>query len=160
MQGQDQTRRPGIFGSIATIPFDVLSGLASGWWPFNIKATLLVAKVCAWLIEAGGRARLVGAAEVFIVCGALVEFWWLGLAVCAMAWTYCHRPSCSTLALWIAAGASLYVINCHLWALAALPLTFAAGQLKMHMPRGRFGSCAYCLAHLKMLRAQTQLWLP
>jgi hypothetical protein len=47
-----------------------------------------------------------------------------------MAWAYCRRPSCLRLALWIGALASLYVINRNLWALAALPLIFAASQVR------------------------------
>ena len=60
-------RRLAIFGTIATIPFIALGGLGWGWWPFNIMATLLVATLCAWLIEVGGPARRVAAAAVFIV---------------------------------------------------------------------------------------------
>ena len=52
-----------------------------------------------------------------------------------------------TLALWIGALASLYVINRNLWALAALPLIFAAGQVNVNMPRGRLGFYVYYPAH-------------
>ena len=62
-------RRLAMFGTIATIPFIALGGLGWGWWPFNIMATLLVATLCAWLIEAGGPLRLVAAGAVFIVGG-------------------------------------------------------------------------------------------
>jgi hypothetical protein len=104
-------RRLAIFGSIATLPFIALGGLGWGWWPFNIMATLLVATLCAWLIEVGGAARLAAASALFIIGGAHVEFWWPGVAVCLLAWAYCRRPSWATLALWVAALASLYVIN-------------------------------------------------
>lgn len=144
-------RRLAIFGTIASIPFIALGGLGWGWWPFNIMATLLVATLCAWLIEVGGTARLVAAAVVFIVGGALVEFWWPGLAVCLMAWAYCRRPSRLRLALWIGALASLYVINRNQWALAALPLIFAAGQVRLNLPRGRLGFYLYYPAHLAVL---------
>ena len=144
-------RRLAIFGTIATLPFMALGGLGWGWWQLNIMATLLVATLCAWLIEVDGPARLVAAAAVFIVGGALVEFWWPGLAACLLAWAYCRRPSWVTLALWIGALASLYVINPNLWALAALPLIFAAGQVKMNVPRGRLGFYVYYPAHLALL---------
>ena len=144
-------RRLAIFGSIASIPFVALGGLGWGWWPLNIMATLLVATLCAWLIEVGGPVRLMGTAVVFIVGGALVEFWWPGLAVCLLAWAYCRRPSWFTLALWIGALASLYFINRNLWALAALPLIFAAGQVKLNVPRGRLGFYVYYPAHLAVL---------
>jgi len=144
-------RRLAIFGTIATIPFIALGGLGWGWWPFNIMATLLVATLCAWLIEVGGPARLVAAAAVFIVGGALVEFWWPGLAVCLMAWAHCRRPSWLRLVLWIGALASLYVINRNLWALVALPLIFPAGHVKLNVPRGRLGFYVYYPTHLAVL---------
>ena len=150
-------RRLAIFGTIATLPFIALGGLGWGWWPFNIMATLLVATLCAWLIEGGGPARLVTAAAVFIVGGALVEFWWPGLAVCLMAWAYCRRPSWWRLALWIGALASLYVINRNLWALAALPLIFAAPHVSLSVPRGRLGFYVYYPAHLVVLLGLARL---
>ena len=144
-------RRLAVFGSIATIPFIALGGLGWGWWPFNIMATLLVATLCAWLIEVGGPGRLVAAAAVFIVGGTLVEFWWPGLAVCLMAWAYCRRPSWSRLALWIGTLASLYGINRNLWALAALPLIFAAGHVKINVRRSGLGFYVYYPAHMAVL---------
>ena len=47
--------------------------------------------------------------------------------------------------------ASLYVINRNLWALAAFPIIFAAGQVKMGLPRGRLGFYVYYPAHLALL---------
>ena len=47
--------------------------------------------------------------------------------------------------------ASLYVINRNLWAFAALPLIFAAGQVKIKVPRGRLGFYAYYPAHQAVL---------
>ena len=88
---------------------------------------------------------------MFIVGGALVEFWWPGLTICLLAWFYCRWPSWLTLALWIGALASLYVINRNLWALAALPLVFAAGHVNVNAPRSRLGFYVYYPAHLAML---------
>jgi len=150
-------RRAALFGSIASVPFIALGGLGWGWWPFNIMATLLVATLCAWLIEIGGPARLAMACLTFIVGGALVEFWWPGLAACLLAWAYCRRPSWVTLALWAGALASLYVINRNLWAIAALPLIFAAGQVKLNVPRGRLWFYVYYPAHLAVLWALARL---
>jgi len=45
----------------------------------------------------------------------------------------------------------LYVINRNLWALEALPLIFAAGQVKMSLPRGRLTFYVYYPAHLAVL---------
>jgi hypothetical protein len=144
-------RRLAVFGSIATIPFIALGGLGWGWWPLNIMATLGVATLCAWQIDAGGAARLVAAGAVFIVGGAFVEFWWPGVAACLLAWAYCRRPSWLTLALWIGTLACLYIVNRNLWALAAMPLIFAARHVKMNLPRGRLGFYVYYPAHLAVL---------
>jgi len=80
---------------------------------------------------------------VFIVGGALVEFWWPGLAVCLIALCLLSLAQLDETALWIGALASLYVINRNLWALAALLLIFAAGQVKINAPRGRLGFYVY-----------------
>ncbi len=97
------------------------------------------------------------AAAVLIVGFALVEYWLPGLAVSLMFWTYCRRPGWLTLALWIAALESLYVINRNLWALAVLPLIFAARQVKSNVPRGRLGFYLYYPAHLAVIWALTRL---
>jgi hypothetical protein len=149
--------RLAVFGTIATIPFIALGGLGWGWWPLNIMATLGVAALCAWLIDAGGAARLVAAGGVFIVGGAFVEFWWPGVASCLLAWTYCRRPSWLTLALWIGAFACLYIVNHNLWALAAMPVIFAARHVKVNMPRARLGFYMYYPAHLAVLWATASL---
>jgi hypothetical protein len=149
-------RRLGVFGSIASVPFVALGGLGWGWWPFNIMATLLVATLCAWLIDIGGPVRVVAAAAMFVVGGAFVEFWWPGIAVCLLAWAYCRRPRWVMLGLWVGALASLYVINRNLWALAALPLIFAAGQVNMTMSRKSLSFYVYYPAHLAVLWGLTQ----
>jgi TraX protein len=144
-------RRLAAFGGIATLPFIALGGLGWWWWPLNIMATLLVATVCAWLIDVGGTARLLAAATLFIVGGALVEFWWPGVAACLLAWAYCRRPSWLMLALWVGALASLYLVNRNLWALAAVPLIFAARHIGMKVPRRRLGFYVYYPVHLTVI---------
>ena len=143
--------RLAVFGSVASVPFIALGGLGWGWWPFNVMATLLVATLCAWLIEFGGWARIALACLLFILGGSIVEFWWPGLAACLFAWAYCRRPSWGMLMLWTASLAALYVINRNLWALAALPLIFAAGQVSINVPRIRLGFYVYYPVHLSVL---------
>ena len=143
--------RLAVFGSIASVPFIALGGLGWGWWPFNVMATLLVATLCAWLFEVGGWARIALACLLFILGGSVVEFWWPGLAACLFARAYCRRPTWGMLALWIASLAALYVINRNLWAIAALPLIFASGQVSIKVPRIRLGFYVYYPAHLAVL---------
>jgi len=143
--------RLAVFGTIASIPFIALGGLGWGWWPFNVMATLLVATLCAWLIEVGGWARIALACVLFVLGGSVVEFWWPGLAACLFAWAYCRRPSWGMLVLWTASLAALYAINRNMWALAALPLIFAAGQVSTKVPRIRLVFYIFYPAHLAVL---------
>ncbi|MBX9848163.1 MAG: conjugal transfer protein TraX, partial [Rhodocyclaceae bacterium] len=59
--------------------------------------------------------------------------------------------------LWIGALASLYVINRNLWALAALPLIFAASQVKINVQRGQLGFYVYYPTHLAVLWGLAQV---
>lgn len=49
------------------------------------------------------------------------------------------------------------VINRNLWALAALPLIFAAGQVSIKVTRIRLGFYVYYPAHLAVLWAMVRL---
>ena len=140
--------RLALFAVVASVPAMALGGLAWGWWPMNVMVTLLVATLCAWLVDVGGGWRIAVAVTVFVVGGSSVEFWWPGIASCVGAWAYCRRPSWVALALWFSAVASLSVINRNLWALAALPLIFAAAHVDLALPRVRYGFYAYFPLHL------------
>ena len=152
-------RRLAVVGSIASAPFIALGGLAWGWWPLNVLAMLLVAAAVMYLVEQGGRAQIALAALVFVVGGALVEFCWPGVAMCLGAWRYCKRPSWPSLVVWIGSTAALFVINQNVWALAAIPVIFAATGLRISVPRLQGVFYGYYPAHLCVLWAVRQ-WLP
>ena len=86
----------------------------------------------------------------FIALGGLGWGWWpFNIMATLLIITLCAwlievgRPARLALArvVLIVGGAlaSLYVINRNLWALAALPLIFAAGHIKLSVPRSRLG---------------------
>lgn len=150
-------KRLGLAGLVATVPFIGLGGLAWGWWPFNIMAMLAVTVAVAQLADQPGKGRFALAVAVFIVGGAFVEFWWAGVALGLAAWRYCRRPSWSALAVWIVALASLYAINRNWWALASLPLVFAAPHVRLAVPRVRWFFYAFYPLHLALLWAWVKL---
>lgn len=152
--------RLALAAAVAEIPFMALGGLGWGWWPLNILVTLLLATTILWLIELGGLWRRALAIALFIAGGSVVEFWWPGVAMCLAAWGYCRRPNSWALGLWIAATASLYVINRNFWALAAFPIIFYAPHATWHMPRFRHVFYAYYPAHLAVLWALSAWLLP
>lgn len=145
--------RLALFGLLATPFYVVLGGLAGGWWPLNILFTLLVATGLLFLAEKGGPVHVVSATVLFLVGGAFVDYWWFGLAFCLTAWWYCRASSWLTLAAWIAASTLLYLVSDNPWALAALPMIFAAPHVKLHVPRLRFVFYTYYPAHLALLLA-------
>ena len=80
-------------GAIASIPFIALGGLGFGWWPLNCMGTLAVAVCIMYVIESRRPFWKIKAAAVFLLGGALVEFWWPGVALCVGAWWYCTHPT-------------------------------------------------------------------
>jgi len=150
-------RRLAIAGVLASIPFIGLGGLVWEWWPLNVLFMLLVATGVMALLERGGAPRLIVAGLLFVLGGAMVEFWWPAIAMTLAAWRYIRRPTWTSLTVWIAATAALYVINRNLWALAALPLIFLAPQVSITMPRMRHVFYVFYPLHLLVLWIITRL---
>ena len=150
-------RRLALAGVLASIPFIGLGGLVWEWWPLNILFMLLVSTGVMALLERGGVLRGLAAAVLFVLGGAMVEFWWLAIVMTLAAWRYTRRPSWTSLIVWVAATASLYVINRNLWALAALPLIFLAPQLSIGVPRVRHVFYVFYPLHLLVLWTLTKL---
>ena len=140
-------KRLGIAGTLATLPFTALGGLGWGWWPLNIMATLLVATGVMYLWERGAFARVL-AAVLFVLGGAIVEFWWPALAIAIGAWSYFRRPSWPALLFALAGFLALYDINKNLWALAALPLVVLASRANVRVPRVRWVFYVFYPLHL------------
>jgi TraX protein len=138
-------------GVLATPAFIALGGLLFYWWPLNIMFTLCVATLMLMFVARGGMGNYLLAALVFLLGGALVEFWWLGLALCLASWRYCKAPGVMSFVLLFTATASLYFINRNGWALAALPIILVAPFVAIHCPRVRFGFYIFYPLHLALL---------
>jgi hypothetical protein len=146
-------KRLAVCGAVASVPYMALGTVLGGWWPLNILFTLTLAAVVMYLVEVGGVARVTGAALVFLVGGAFVEFWWPALALCLACWAYCKRSSVWRLVAIVAAAASLWFINRNLWALAAVPLVLLTPAIHVPIPRSRYVFYTYYPAHLAALWA-------
>ena len=144
-------KRLALYGLAATPFFIGLGGLLAGWWPLNIMFTLLVAVGVAWLAEQGGFARLVGAVALFILGGAMVEFWWPAVAFVLAAWRYFKTGNKLPVVGCTLALAALFVVNKNLWALVAIPVMLAAPLVKCQVPRIRHVFYAYYPAHLAVI---------
>lgn len=147
------TTRLTLWAAIASVPFIALGSLSWGWWPLNILATLALASCIVWLTELGGTGRTILATALFIFGGAIVEFWWPALAMILLARAYVQKPSTGRLVAFTLALASLWAINLNGWALAALPILYAATRLDLRMPRVKHVFYAYYPTHLAALYA-------
>ena len=139
-------------GALASIPFMALGGLVFGWWPLNCMGTLAVAVGIMYVIETRRPFWKTRAAVVFLLGGALVEFWWPGVALCVGAWLYMKQPTGGALVLWCAGTAGLTLINGNGWACASfVVLAGMASLVTIEIPRAsRFFYCYYP-AHLAVL---------
>lgn len=147
-------KRLALFAVIATPPYVALGAAVGGvlghWWPLNIMATLLMAALTIKLLHDGSTPQRLAAGALFIVAGAVVEFWWPALFLIVGFWSYCRKPSLSAL-LAIAAGFFLLgIINQVQWAFLSLPVIVAASFVKLRVPRLRFVFYAFYPAHLAL----------
>lgn len=143
-----------LYGVLATPMFVALVG----WWPLNILFTLLVFVAMVYCVERGGVDYTVAAIGLFVIAGALVEFWWFALASCLTAWVYCRRPTPARLVLWGCATLSLSVVNQNLWALVACPLLFWAQCVTGPIPRVRWAFYALYPLHLAVILLAKVIW--
>ena len=144
-------KRTAIAGAIATPIFILLGGLLFGWWPLNIMFTLCVATLMLFFVARGGWGNYVIALLIFLLSGALVEFWWLALALCLASWRYCKAPSVLSFALMVVATAVLYLINRNLWALTALPIILVAPFVNLQVRRIKDIFYVFYPVHLALL---------
>ncbi|MEO7863710.1 MAG: TraX family protein [Nitrospirales bacterium] len=138
-------------GALASIPFIALGGLGFGWWPLNCMGTLAVAVGIMYVIEERRPFWKTRAAVVFLLGGALVEFWWPGVALCVGAWWYCKHPTGVALLLWLAGTAGLTLINANWWACASFAVL--AGMtyfVTIEIPRASRWFYCYYPAHLAL----------
>jgi len=144
-------KRMALFGALASVPFIALGGLGGNWWPLNVMFTLLVSTATLYLIERGSIDSLLCAGLLFLVGGAVVEYWWLAIVLGLAVWFYCKQPSWLAMLITLLAVAALWFINGNHWALAALPLLLIVYRLDLPIPRLRWVFYGYYPLHLAAL---------
>jgi TraX protein len=149
--------RLSIFGMLSVFPHALMNGLAWGWWPANIMFTLAVAVLVAWLLDKGSPISVIGACLVFLVGGALVEFWWPAVGACLLSWAYFRRRSMLFLVGFVACLLALYFVNGNFWALAALPVIAVARAWRWTLPRLKWFFYAFYPVHFVVIWAYLRL---
>lgn len=146
--------RLAVFGAVAMPAFVSLGSVVMGWFPLNILFTLFTITAVTALLDAARPKtwpRLAGAAVLFLLGGAVVEFWWPAVAFGVAVWWFCRTPSWLALVMALTACTALFWINGNLWALAAFPVIAMASQVNLRLPRLRWFFYAYYPVHLVAL---------
>lgn len=143
--------RLSLYGSLATVPFIALGGLAWVWWPLNIMATLLIATLVCWAFDSGRLLYKVLACILFLFAGSSVEFWWPGVALCIAAWSYARAPSWLAFLCGMVALVALRIVNGNDFALLTIPVLALATMWRRPLPRARHVFYALYPLHLAAL---------
>jgi hypothetical protein len=147
--GSRMLKRMCLFGLAAAIPYAGMLGYH--WWQLNILFTLAAGAAIVLLIQMRHVAAVVLAVALFIVSGMLVDYAWSGVAVCIASWAYCRRPTWMRFMIWVAAIASLVLINHNFAALFTVPLLLCASGKDVRFPRYRHFFYWFYPLHLALL---------
>lgn len=129
-----------------------------GWvgiWPLNILLTFAVA---AWVILELQRGNELLAAGIFVIGGALVEYWWPGVALVLSMWALARSPRPQALdvgAVALSLLALCVLVNRNAYALLSVPVAAVVLHLEPAMPRLRWLFWWFYPVHLVLLVALT-----
>jgi hypothetical protein len=155
--GSRMVKRMCLFGLAAAIPYAGMLGYH--WWQLNILFTLAAGAAIVSLIHRRQTATIALAVVVFILSGMLVDYAWSGVAVCVASWVYCRQPTWTGFLVWIAAIASLVLINHNFAALFVVPLLLFASGKEVRFPRYRHFFYWFYPLHLALLGLLAQVQL-
>jgi len=149
-------RRLALFGAVASVPFIALGGLLFHWWPLNVMFTLLTLCAVIHFRAKEGLAAVAIAWCVFVVGGAMVEFWWPALVLGLATFAYMRMPSPKSALGVVLSCAALWFINRNSFALLAIPVFILACNVRVEVPRMKWLFYSYYPAHLAVILAIRQ----
>ena len=118
------------------------------WWPLNVLFMFLIAIGVPVFWQKGGAGWRVLAGLLFVIGGALVEYFWIGIFCCWASVMFCRRPNPVTFAVWALSVLLLTLVNGNLWALASIPILLLATKISISLPRCKWAFYVFYPAHL------------
>lgn len=129
-------QRLAVVGVLAIPAHAALFGYV-GLWPLNILLTFAAA---SWVVLELERGRTALALGVFVFGGALVEYWWPGIALVLACWAAARspRPGLEDLgAVGLSLAGLCVLVNGNAYALLAVPVVALVALLEPQVPRLR-----------------------
>jgi len=120
----------------------------SPWWPQNVLFMFLLAAGLSILWMKGGALRRALPVVLFLLAGAVVEYFWFGLGCFWASSLFCRQPTIRHFSLWVLALLSLTAVNGNLWALAAVLIVLLATRVPLSLPRNKWMFYAFYPTHL------------
>jgi hypothetical protein len=140
-----------LVASVAASPAYMAMG--HGWWPLNILFTLGLFVATLLCLQQPTLPHRIAGVLLFLLGGAVVEFWWFAILGCMAAWAFCQKPTMGRLGAWCLALTTLSIVNGNLWALAVVPLVLGSTWVRLPARRFRAFFYLYYPAHLSALWA-------
>ncbi len=147
-----------LFGAIAAVVFVAPGLLGAHWLPLNIMFTFLASIAIIALIASDDRRRRLAGLVVFLGCGAVVDYYWTGIAIVVSMFWFLRTGQPWALMTWLVLhalalplqGLLLYhaPLQYGIWSLAAVPLVMTFARYSFHVPRTRWLFYVYYPAHL------------
>lgn len=136
-----------LFGILASPAFYLLVG----YWPLNILFMFAVAVGCMYLIDSGGTKNVWFAVVLFVIPGAFVEYWWWGISLCLLIWSYTRTPSVLKGCLILLVIVALFIINRNYFAIAAIPIIYFAQFFDLKIIRTKYAFYVFYPLHLTLI---------
>lgn len=139
-----------IAGCIAMPFFIAINPAVNIWHPLNIMFTLITSTTCIYFLEQG---KIIAFFGIFLLCGALVEYFWPAILFTLFSWQFCRTGKKGWLLLMLLIQFPIGLLNGTMTGALSLLIIYLVAKLKFHVeiPRCKTFFYSYYPTHLAIL---------